>query len=211
MVEGWKKWFWRSAGFGAGVAFILVIIIGGAIWWYDRPKPPKPWNTKAITAEYDYVSTEGEKNSIVFYYTLVNNTELDYRVSNGSDVDLSIRLARENSISQEAKGDDNLMRGDFPIFVPAHGRARFGIHITYPYSEKYDDKATDDEKHDWGTKLAKYITNELGNVDGFAIFDSIDRYELVFPNGWKERAKEPLRVKPPHYEILPPQPKSDKH
>jgi len=38
--------------------------------------PPKPWDKKAITAIYDFVDTEGEKNTIVFYYTLQNNTEL---------------------------------------------------------------------------------------------------------------------------------------
>jgi hypothetical protein len=203
MNEGFRKWFWRSAGFGAGAVLMLAILTGAVIWWVDRPKPPKPWNTKAIRAEYDYVSTAGDKNNIEFYYTLINDTDLDYRVSGGGDVDLSVKLGRENSISQPSKGDDNSMKGDFPIFVPAHGRARFGIHIAYPYSEKYDDKATDDEKHDWGTTLAKYITSELNNIDGFVMFDSVERYEVAFPSGWKDRAKEQLRVKSPKIDFQP--------
>jgi hypothetical protein len=66
MTDGWKKWFWRSAGFGSGAVLMLAVIAASVIWWIDRPKPSKPWNTKAISAEYDYTTTEGDDNNIVF-------------------------------------------------------------------------------------------------------------------------------------------------
>ena len=69
MADKWKRWLFRSAGFGAGFALALVFLAGGWFWYSSRPKPPKPWDTKAIQAEYDYVSSEGKDNDIVFYYT----------------------------------------------------------------------------------------------------------------------------------------------
>ena len=206
MAEGWKKWFWRSAGFGAGFATVLTMLIAGWAWYVSRPARPKPWSTKAIVAEYDYADTDGDKNNIVFYYTLINNTDVDYTIIDDNGAELAVKLERENSISKPYTGSD-ILKGDFPVFIPPHGRARFGIHIGYPYSEKYDRTASDDEKHNWGTRLAKYITDELGNVDGFEMFDSTERYEVVFSNGWKERAKEPIRLKSSEVEIRPAQPK----
>jgi hypothetical protein len=125
----------------------------------------------------------------------VNGTDFDYRVSDGEDVQMSVKLARENSISLPLKGNENGLSGDFPVFAPSRGRSRFGIHINYPYSEKFAYSASEDDRHDYETRLAKYVATDLGNVDGFVIFDGSKRYEIVFPNGWKERGKEQLRIK----------------
>ena len=173
------------------------MFIGGALLWYSsRPKPPKPWDNHAVVAEYDYVTTQGDANNIAVYYTLQNNTDFDYEVNLAGQIQLAAKLGRENSLSINKSGDNNLT-GDFPVFVPAHGRARFGLHLKYPYGEKYDSNASEDERYDFGTKLAKYMTSELSNLDGFVILDQTRRYKIEFPNGWKARSHEPLRVKDP--------------
>jgi len=63
----------RSAGVGAGFAITLCVVVGVSIWYSDRPKPPKPWNKQAITAEYNNVSTAGDENFFCVQYTLQNN------------------------------------------------------------------------------------------------------------------------------------------
>jgi hypothetical protein len=54
----WKRILLRAAGFGAGFALSLALILGVALWYESRPKPPKPWDAKTIRAEYDHVTGE---------------------------------------------------------------------------------------------------------------------------------------------------------
>jgi hypothetical protein len=44
----WKMILLRSAGFGGGFAIIAALLLGGIIWWSNRPKP---WSENAITAK----------------------------------------------------------------------------------------------------------------------------------------------------------------
>jgi hypothetical protein len=86
---------------------------------------------------------------------------------------------------------------NYPVYVPARSRVRFTVHLGYPYPIKPDHEASDDEKHDFNTRVAQYVTKELGNVDGFTLLDDNSRYKIVMPNGWAERAKLPMKVQPP--------------
>jgi hypothetical protein len=52
-------------------------------------------------------------------------------------------------------------------------------------------------QHDFNTRVAQYVTKELGNIDGFEFLDDDARYKIVLPNGWADRAKMPFKVKPP--------------
>src|SRR5438552_15760506 len=112
----WKKILLRSAGFGAGFALMLSVIAGVWVWYSDRPKPPKPWDSRAITAEYDYVTPEDEKNYLTFYYALQNNTDIDYRISGEAGVEITGKLKRENSFGQFGQ---NFVMVGYPIFIPA--------------------------------------------------------------------------------------------
>lgn len=80
-IQGWKRMLLRVAGFGAGFAAVSALILGFGLWWLHRPAKPKPWNTTAITASFAQLSSEGENYTIVFVYTLQNNTDADYRIA----------------------------------------------------------------------------------------------------------------------------------
>src|SRR5690242_6809659 len=95
----WKRVFIKAAGIGAGFTLMIAILAGVGIWYWNRPRPPKPWNTKALTAEYIDVDVEGQKNTLVFNYTLQNNTDFDYRVGNATGITIGAKLKRENSLS----------------------------------------------------------------------------------------------------------------
>jgi hypothetical protein len=188
----WKRLFIKAAGFGAGFALMLAVLAGVGLWYWNRPKPPKPWDTQAITAEYIKADVEGDKNTLVFSYTLQNNTDLDYRVEDASAITLGAKLKQENSISL---GGPDSFAADYPIFIPAHGRTRFRLHLpAYPYENREKANATDDEEHDFYTGLAQYLTNHTANLDGFFLFDNAKRIEIIFPSGWQKRASEQLRV-----------------
>ena len=187
-MAGWKKALLIGVGWGIGTVVGLAVVVGTYIWYDNRPKPPvppKPWNLSAIKADYDYAYTEGDNNNIIVYYTLENTTDFDYRVEDGQNVLMSAKLEKQNNLSPfGGRG-----RVDYPIFVPAKKRVRFAVHLSYPYSVKEKINADTEERKKYRQAVEKYITDELSNLDGFDLLDETDRYEIIFPAGWK-RSKQ---------------------
>ena len=194
-METWKKIFLRAAGFGAGAIVAAAVIVGVLVWWSKRPEKLKPWNTSAITASFDSIVTEDDTNlsTMVFVYTLQNNTDVDYQVQDGSSIHLGAMLQRSKAFSFD-KSD--FLRTDYPIYLPAKSRVRFKLHVRYPYSIREDLTASDDARHDWQTKICKFVNDEFSNLSGFVLMDERSRFQVTMPNGWTERSKEPLRTKP---------------
>lgn len=179
----WKKLLLRSFGFGAGFGLVLCFAIGIWAYYKSRPKPPKPWDTRSITAEFDSVRPSGDKNYLTFYYVLENNTDFDYRLESGTGIDVTVKLKKAKTFAQFGGLRDSLK---FPVFVPARRRVRFPLTILYAYQVKEPEKSTPEERERYETEVRKYVTDELANLDGFVLFDSSSRYEVDFPNGWKQ-------------------------
>jgi len=178
-------------GWGLGTAVGLGIIVGGFLWYESRPKPPKPpkqWNRSAIKAEYDRVDTEGDKNTIVFYYTLENTTDFDYRVENGENISVNANLEKERSLTHF----DEMESIDYPIIVPTKKRVRIGIHLGgYPCPVKPKENPNAEERKEHRTAVEKYVVDELTDLDGFDLLDEANRYEIFFPSGWKKTSQQP--------------------
>jgi hypothetical protein len=183
----WKQVLLRSIGFGAGFGFAFCAVAGSWIWYTERPKPAKPWNRRAITAEYDFVRPSGDKNYLTFHYILQNNSDSDYRLDSDAGIEISGRLKQERGLSTFG---DHYVTAEYPVFVPANNRVWLSLTIPYPYPEKEKDKPTDDERKQFTANVAKYVTDEMGNLDGFVLFDTLNRYEIDFPNGWERLAKQ---------------------
>ncbi len=186
----WKKILLIGLGWGVGTTVTLTVLLGGIFWYTSRPKPPvppKPWNVSAIKAEYDFASTDADKNNIIFYYTLENTTDFDYRVEDSQHVTITAKLEEENSLTSFLKSEGVL---DYPIFVPAKKRVRFVVHlIGYTYSVKAKDNATDEERRQRRSEVAKYVADKFANLDGFDLLDAETRYEIILPGGWKQSKK----------------------
>src|SRR5271163_1226908 len=176
----WKRPLFIGIGWGLGTAVGLVILVGGFLWYLNRPKPPKPWNTSALRAEYDDVSTEGDKNYIIFRYTLENPTDFDYHLEDGSTILMSVRLKRENVLTPASE----VATIDFPVFVPAKKRIRFVIYTPYAYPIKEKADSSGDERKKYSDEVEKYVQTKMTNLDGFDLLDKSNRYEVIFPAGW---------------------------
>jgi hypothetical protein len=187
----WKKILLRSVGFGAGFALMLCAVVGVWVWYTERPKPPKPWNKQAITAQYDYVRPGGDKNNLTFYYTLQNNTDSDYRLTSDVGIEITIKEKQNKQLGDFAGKYETT---NYPVFVPAKSRVRFSLNIPYPYPVREKSNPTAEERKQYTTDVAKYVTNEFSNVEGFVLFDTTSRYEIDFPSGWEKRAKETASV-----------------
>jgi hypothetical protein len=98
-MDNWKRIAIRAAGFGTGFAIAAAVIVGAVVWGSSRPPKPKPWNTKAITATYDTLDTEGDANTFEFIYTLENNTDYDYRAEDENEIHLAATLRKSRSLS----------------------------------------------------------------------------------------------------------------
>lgn len=188
----WKRILLRSVGFGAGFAVVLSIAVGVWTWYRGRPKPPKPWNEHAITAEYDSVTTRGDENYVSFQYVLQNNTDSDYRLTSMTGIDLAATLASTRSFSQFGGLSDAFT---FPIFVPAKSRTRITITIPYAYNVKPKSTATHEERLQYDSDVERFVKTEFPNLDGLVLFDSSNHYKIDFPSGWTQGAKPATTTK----------------
>jgi hypothetical protein len=55
------------------------------------------------------------------------------------------------------------------------------FQITYDYSESFPQKERDNLD-----KLAKFMNRRFREIDGFVVLDKKNRYEVIFPKGWKD-------------------------
>jgi hypothetical protein len=63
-------------------------------------------------------------------------------------------------------------------------RLRVRIEIPYPYSKTLPSGASLEERRTFRKELEKYVVTEMGNLNGFVLFDNNNRYEIDFPRGW---------------------------
>src|SRR5436309_3155594 len=96
----WKRILLRSVGFGVGVALTVCIVVRVWVWYDEQPKPPKPWNRQAITAEFDHVRPQGKENNLSFRYILQNNTDFDYRIDSELSVKITAKLQQERGFGE---------------------------------------------------------------------------------------------------------------
>lgn len=184
IIKDWKNIALKSAFFGAGFSLILIITIGGYFWYQSKPKPPKPWDNNAIIAYYDYADTVGEQNTIVFYYTIENKTNYDYSINDIDKILLYANLNRQQTLSG---GDiDETLNMEYPIHVPSKHRVRFKINLNYSTDIKgLESSSTNEERKKFNKEMSAYISNKFKNLNGFSMFDLINRYKIEFPAGWK--------------------------
>ncbi len=176
--SAWKKIVIKAFGFGAGFAGALAVIAVFLAWYSSRPTPPRPWNTRAITATYEFVTTTKDKDQLAFVYTIQNNTKEDYRLSEVSSVDLFHKLESEQSIYRMAEDRPSI---HFPVFVPAGGRTTVSINSHLSYSAP---RPASDDLNELKKTLREYVKEKHQNLGGFVLFDQINRYQIDFPKGW---------------------------
>lgn len=167
-----KKWFFRAAGFGAGFAVAIAVIVGIFAWYSSRPKPEKPWNTKAITAAYEGLASREEEKSIylMLTYSLENTTDSDYRIPGNTKM-----MLRRNKGNLEEVGKDLVI---WDTFIPSHHKVVYKFSV--PVGDIFDVvKANKNE-----SEMIKFLSEQLKQIDGFVMFDELNRYEIVFPSGW---------------------------
>ena len=175
----WKRLFIKAAGFGAGVALMLCLIAGASLWYVSRPKPPKPWDSKAIVASYRNVNVEDSDQKISFVYTLSNNTDEDFRLTETDTPEVGLKI---DSLDTYAEFN-RFTKLDLPVIIPARKKALVVLRFDYAYPEKLKVNPTDEERREYRKKVEEFL-HKKGVVSGFILLDSTRRYQIDFPAGW---------------------------
>jgi hypothetical protein len=177
----WKRLVLNSAGFGAGFAISVAVIVGSFYWYSTRPKP---WNKNALKATFATMEfdTRPQETSykVYFLYDVQNTTERNYDF-NPSNFTLLAVLVGGNVLSKEFgnyQAEDPKLDG--PAFIPSHGKVRIRVVVAYEYPSEW----TLEEKND-GKKVVKSVDVRLRELTGFVAYDQTSHYEIDLPEGWR--------------------------
>ena len=184
MSEGWKNGLIKSAGFGAGFALTLAAIVALGFWYVSRPKPLKPWNKTAITAEFLELGTSEEEGTINLWYTLTNSTDADYRIDNVTDITTAGLTRDDDALYAFNQG----VSFDVPLIVPARRKTEVMLHLRVPSSRlTIADDASDADVAAYKTSVRALLRSEYANMKGLVVMDEGPRYEIDFPLADAER------------------------
>lgn len=175
-----KRAFIVSSSFGAGFA-IMLSLIGGGIFWYKSQ--PKPWNKIAITATFDDVRTSKEDDTLHFDYILENHTDIDYNITDASDVIIFFKHQNEKGLAGPGTGE--LLSLYYPVFIPAKQRRQKSLNLRFMYEGEYlKPNSSREEQEKYRKKLKNFVKKRFQKWDGFVLFDKINRFQIEFPKGW---------------------------
>ncbi len=180
----WQRVFLFGSAFGISFAIVLSIIFCGIYWYSERPAP---WNNKAITAEFNTISTEGEQNFLEVNYVLKNNTDKDWEVSENDKI-RGVFTNADKELSPISKS--TWVTIDKPLFIPAKHKMNVDVHFALKYPIPLKDNPTPDERDKYQKAIEKWLSSEYPRLDGFIFFDETNRYEISLPAGWKEAPKK---------------------
>jgi hypothetical protein len=201
-VTDWKRPLFVGIGWGLGTAVGLVILVGGFLWYESRPKPPKPWNTRAIEAHYSNTQFFAEKGSTLqagFVFDLRNNTAADYT--------LEAHPSDTTVVMQKMKSSDTLVSGmgltwspehgpgtqqldeqgipskipkgafiDAPIFIPSGQSVRIYFWSAYDVPDIVAAFPKNETIHP-----KTVLQSALKDTESFVLLDTVNRYRIELP------------------------------
>lgn len=162
----------------------VVVLLLLAILTLSTPvfkRPPKEervgWNHDGIRAAYvaaQLREVDKTHSSLILSYDLNNQTDLDYRLTEGAGVAIMSRLKGDGSLSQEES-----IHLSYPVFLPARQRARLAIEISRAFPWPREDGHYEE-------KLKEFVKQRLGDVRGFVLFDEASHSQIDLPAAWSE-------------------------
>ena len=174
----WKDVLWVIGSAGAA---LLGISLATGNWLIPKRQPreqPPAWNQGTINAGYigsQLRETDKTRATLVISYDLENNTDSDYRLTDGPGVVILSRLKSDGSYSQE-----QTIRLGYPVFLPARQHARLAIQITQSFNWPAEEDSA------YLEKMRDFVKQRLENVGEFVLFDETNHWQLELPSGWEQ-------------------------
>jgi len=183
---GLKRLLLRSAAFGAAFAATLCVILGGFVWYSNRPQPPRIWNTTAVVAgkppAFD-VTEDGE--TVKLWYSVENTTDTDYDID--SDQRVKVTLKGKNGFLSPPFSSEEFRMLQLPIFIPAKQKAL--VFVKFPASHA-PQRVPSDSDAQYHERILAYCAEYFKNMQEIVLFDDLNHYQINLPR-WRCVAKEP--------------------
>ena len=163
-----------SAG---AVLLVILLTLNGPIFKKPQREAGSGWNREGIKAAYvaaQLREVDNAHSSLILSYDLSNQTDLDYRLTDGAGVVIMSRLKGDGSLSQEESAHLS-----YPVFLPARQRARLAIEISKAFPWPREDSHYEE-------KLKEFVKQRLGTVRGFVLFDEASHSQIDLPAAWPE-------------------------
>ena len=161
-----------------GIVLLLVIWTLGGPFFKASPKAANAgWNREGIKAAYvaaQLRQVDKTRASLILSYDLSNQTDVDYRLTDGPGVVIMSRLKGDGSLSQE-----ETIHLSYPVFLPARQRARMAIEISRSFLWPREDSHYEE-------RLKEFVKQRLGDVRGFVLFDEASHNQIDLPASWPE-------------------------
>jgi hypothetical protein len=196
----WKTVLLRAAGFGGGFAIVAAILVGGVIWWSNRPKE---WSDKSVTAKPTELYTRqiDEEVRVEFHYAFTNNTNIEYTLPSAESGALMRHVPKTSSVEKLDSAT-----WDTTIRIPPHQSV--GIVFSVPY--RLAEFSTSNEELDTADKLTEFMGRRLRDINGMTFFDYAAKYRIemadiieALPKAETKKAA-PDQAKKPAQPIIPP-------
>ena len=174
----WKRLFVKATGFGAGFALMLAILAGMGIWYWNRPKPPRPFDTKILTAKYSLLTIQrrgvGENATLncSYQYGITNAGKFDYIFPQPATGQLLARSKETSALTLLSNAS-----WDQGTVIPS----KQTINITFNLSYRLADYNTKDEELEDEKKLRAFAKRRFDEVPSMVFFDYGNRYEIDLP------------------------------
>jgi hypothetical protein len=173
----------KIAAAAAGITLALCIAAACVFWYETKPKPPKPWNTTALTAsDPPSFVVYGQKLHIHFRYSVQNHTGNDYSLDKRNQFRLVGRYA-DGSLTAPLENEE--LSIEDTAFVPANQTGMIVLEVKAVLPLAQGTNQSDDAYHEQNRAL---LNTAMGGLEGFAIFDEENRYQINLP---KWRADKP--------------------
>ena len=149
---------------------------GSWIWYSNRPKPSKPWNTRAIAATGSPgfgVNSDGK--GIGFSYDIENSTDTDYHVESRNQI--AVMFRNDGGGLSEAL-PENVAPLRLPIFIPAKQRGTLTLTVVLSDVPQQKPSESDEGFHE---RVRTFCQEHIKGVNGFVLFDESNRYQIELP------------------------------
>jgi hypothetical protein len=149
----------------------------------EKRAPASVWNSSAIQSSFAGVQVkevDATHAKLIFSYDLDNNTDTDYKVANGPTTVVMTRLKSNGSVSSEEP-----VALDASVFLPARNRTRIALEITrnFNWPAQLPEAQIGPVNQE---KFRALVSQEVGNLSGFVLFDQATHFQVELPGGWQE-------------------------
>lgn len=174
--------------------FVLCLCVLGLVVIEIFPRVPRPepsakpaqasvWNSALLSGTFAGLQVhelDPGHVQLIFYYDLDNESDADYQLTKGPGTVVMTRLKSNGSLSS-----DEPMELDHSVFLPARNRTRISLQTTQVFSWPSGMQAGQIGPVNQD-KFRALVTQQVGSVSGFVLFDQAKHIQIELPGGWQE-------------------------